>query len=300
MKSKEPDTGRDGRGVKQMEATLDELVEQAKDGSRNALESVVRGIQDRVYGLALRMLGSPPDAEDAAQEILVKVVTHLESFRGESAFTTWVYRVAANHLLTTRKRLAENQALSFEDFEALLGTESAAHWPESIPAAERRLIELEVMLSCTQGVLLCLDRPHRIVYILSEVLDITSDQGAAILDISPAAYRKRLSRARQRIQTFMLENCALVNPDNPCHCERVAPYAVETNAIDPENLLYAGHRCRARGAGLPVDHLQQLDSLQRVAALFRNHPDYAAPETYLRGLKELIDSGRVSLFEGLH
>lgn len=283
-----------------MEPTLEELVEQAGNGSREALESVIRGIQDRVYGLALRMLGDPADAEDAAQEILVKVVTHLDSFRGESAFTTWVYRVAANHLLTTRKRRAEKQAVCFEDYEAFLDTECAAEWQESIPAAERSLIVLEVMLSCTQGVLLCLDRPHRIVYILSEVLDITSHQGAAMLDISPAAYRKRLSRARERIRTFMLKNCALVNPDNPCHCERMAPRAVEIHAIDPKNLVYAGHRCRASGAGLPLEHLQELDSLQRVAALFRSHPDYAAPDAFLQGLKTRIDSGRVKLFEGLH
>ncbi|MFC1888245.1 RNA polymerase sigma factor [Thermodesulfobacteriota bacterium] len=283
-----------------MEPTLEDLVQQAKDGNKEALESLVQRIQDRVYGLALRMLGYPADAEDAAQEILVKVVTHLDSFRQESAFTTWVYRVAANHLLTTRKRLIENQALSFEDHEFQLESELAAEWQESIPVAERSLIVQEMMLSCTQGMLLCLDRPHRITYILSEIFSISSQQGAYILDISPAAYRKRLSRARDRIQTFMLKNCALVNPDNPCHCDRVAPYAIQTKVIDPNNLLFTGHRCRAKGGAVSLDHLQELDSLQRVAALFRSHPDYAAPETFLESLKELVDSGQVGLFEGLH
>ena len=283
-----------------METALEDLVQQAKDGKKEALESLVRRIQDRVYGLALRMLGYPADAEDAAQEILVKVVTHLDSFRQESAFTTWVYRVAANHLLTTRKRLAENHAVSFEDYESQLETGFTSEWQESIPEAERSLIVQEVMLGCTHGMLLCLDRPHRITYILSEVLDVSSRQGAAILDISPAAYRKRLSRARARIQTFMLKNCGLVNPDNPCHCDRVAPQAVQANEIDPKNLLFAGHRCRTKGGVVSLEHLQELDSLQRVAALFRNHPDYAAPETFLESLKELVDSGQVRLFEGLH
>jgi hypothetical protein len=148
--------------------------------------------------------------------------------------------------------------------------------------------------------LLCLDRPHRITYILSEVFHITSRQGAYILDISPAAYRKRVSRARERIQTFMLKNCGVVNPDNPCHCERVAPYAIQTHVIDPKNLLFAGHRCRAKRSELSMEHLKELDSLQRVAALFKNHPDYAAPETFLESLKELVHSGQVRLFEGLH
>jgi RNA polymerase sigma factor (sigma-70 family) len=283
-----------------MESALEDLVQKTKEGSREALESLIRAVQDRIYGLALRMLGYPVDAEDAAQEILIKVVTHLESFRQESEFTTWVYRIAANHLMTTRKRLAENQAVSFEDYEALLETEIAAEWPESMPEAERSLIVKEVMLSCTNGMLLCLDRAHRITYILSEIFDISSQQGACILDISPAAYRKRLSRARERIQTFMLENCGAVNPDNACHCDRAAPYAIETHGIDPKNLLFAGHRCRTRRKGPSMQHLEELDSLQRVAALFKNHPDYAAPETFLESLKELVQSGRVGLFEGLH
>jgi len=280
-----------------METSLEDLVQQAKDGKKEALEALVRGIQDRVYGLALRMLGYPADAEDAAQEILVKVVTHLDSFRQESEFTTWVYRVAANHLLTTRKRLAENQAVSFEDYEALLEIELAAQWPESIPEAERSLIVQEVMLSCTHGMLLCLDRPHRVTYILSEIFDISSRQGAYILDISPATYRKRLSRARERIQTFMLNNCGLVHPENRCHCDRVAPQTIQTNEIDPKHLLFAGHRCRAKGVGLSMEYLQELDSLQRVAALFRNDPDYAAPEAFLESLKELINSGQVRFFQ---
>jgi RNA polymerase sigma factor (sigma-70 family) len=283
-----------------MELTFEDLVQQAKGGNRAALESLIRGIQDLVYGLALRMLGYPEDAEDASQEILVKVITHLDSFRQESAFTTWVYRVAANHLLSTRKRLSESQAMSFEDYEDVLELDLAAEWQESIPEAERALIVKEVMLSCTHGMLLCLDRPHRITYILSEVFDITGQQGAFILDIKPAAYRKRLSRARERIKTFMLKNCGVVDSDNRCHCENVAPYAVQTGVIDPQNLIFAKHKCHAEGGEHSMDHVKELDSLQRVAAFFRNHPDYASPETFLESIKNLVDSGQVSLFEGLH
>ena len=87
-----------------MGSAIESLVERAKEGDQNALEELVRHIQDPVYGLALRMLSHPADAEDATQEILVKVVTHLVSFRQESAFTTWVYRIASNHLITNNKR----------------------------------------------------------------------------------------------------------------------------------------------------------------------------------------------------
>ncbi len=66
------------------------------------------------------MLYHPFDAEDASQEILLKIITHLGTFRGESAFSTWMYRVAANHLLTIRKRRAENEAMSFEEYQESL------------------------------------------------------------------------------------------------------------------------------------------------------------------------------------
>ncbi len=83
------------------------LVQAARAGDRDALDALVSQIQTRLYNLAVRMLWHPADAEDATQEILIKIVTHLADFRGESQFGTWCWRIATNHLLTTRKRRAE-------------------------------------------------------------------------------------------------------------------------------------------------------------------------------------------------
>ena len=74
-------------------------IEKAVAGDKEALERIVLNLQDMVFNLSLRMLGTFPDAEDAAQDILLKVITHLATFRGESAFTTWVFRIATNHLI---------------------------------------------------------------------------------------------------------------------------------------------------------------------------------------------------------
>src|SRR5260370_13530555 len=112
------------------ETSVEALIEQANAGSQDALEVIIRQIQDRVYNLALRMLLEPADAEDATQEILIKVVTHLSEFRQESAFATWVYRIATNYLLTTRKRRAEQGQLTFQRLgrclDGSLGTGQAA------------------------------------------------------------------------------------------------------------------------------------------------------------------------------
>ena len=84
---------------------LEALAEQAKAGSKEAVEEILIEIQDMVINLSLRMLGTIHDAEDASQEILIKVMTHLSGFRGESAFTTWVFSIATNHLLNYKKHM---------------------------------------------------------------------------------------------------------------------------------------------------------------------------------------------------
>src|SRR5215510_12031032 len=98
----------------------DELVGRAQNGDKTALDALVRSIQHRVYALCMRMLSSPADAGDATQEILVKVITHLSTFRGESAFTTWVHRIAANHLVDARVERNKRAAMSFEALAAMI------------------------------------------------------------------------------------------------------------------------------------------------------------------------------------
>ena len=185
-----------------IEPTLESLVEQAREGNEAALEAVVRGIQNQVYNLALRMLSHPTDAEDATQEILIRVITHLSQYRGESAFTTWVYRVATNHLLTTRKRRAELSALNTEALFAHLDDSQLSTLTAQPDAVDQALLEQEVRLRCTLGMLLCLDREHRLAYILGEGFGVSSVQGAYIIGISEAAFRKRVSRARLRLASL--------------------------------------------------------------------------------------------------
>lgn len=99
---------------------INKVVKAAKEGDKKALETIILEVKDLVYNLSLKMLLFPPDAEDATQEILVKVVTHLSTFRAESQFTTWVYRIATNYLLTTKGKHAEQYAMSFEEYHSTI------------------------------------------------------------------------------------------------------------------------------------------------------------------------------------
>jgi RNA polymerase sigma factor (sigma-70 family) len=262
------------------ESSLEADVAAAQRGDRVALERVVRAIQDTVYNVALRMLGHPDDARDASQEILVKVVTKLGSFQGESRFTTWVFRVATNALLDTRKSLRRRDS-TFAEMGTALDTAVAAWTPSSHP--ESGAVVEEAKYVCTQGMLLCLDRPHRLAYILGEILELSGDEAAAILEISPAAFRKRLSRARADMEPFLASRCGLADPKASCRCHKVAAAAAATGMIERE---------RPRFASLPVVRADQLsvdiEQLRSAAQVFRSLPEYATEEDLAARVRELI------------
>jgi RNA polymerase sigma factor (sigma-70 family) len=270
-------------------APIETLVARAQEGDRAALEAVIAGVRDRIYNLALRMLWHPADAEDATQEILVRLVTHLGSFRGESAFTTWAYRVASNYLLTTRKRRAEREELTFERFAEQLDEGLAPEAPGPAAEVENRLLVEEVKLGCSQGMLLCLDRDHRLAYILGDVFGVTSQEAAEIVGISPVAFRKRLSRARARLHGFMERKCGLVNPANPCRCARRVDHAVSIGRVDPDQLLFATHPERCEPDASTHEVVREMDQLHSAADLLRGHPDYAAPGKATEVIRGLLD-----------
>jgi len=278
-----------------MESDIEMLVSLAKEGDKKALEELVLKIQDKIYGLALRMLYNPSDAEDASQEILLKIVTHLGTFRGESSFSTWMYRVAANHLLTMRKRGAEHAAISFEDYEKSCDLKSALDWQEAKSETLQHLFVEEIRISCLQGLLLCLDREHRLAYLLADVFDVSGEQGAAILEITPAAFRKRLSRARERMQSFLTKNCALLNQDNPCHCERVVVSLLDTNRFDDDHMVFAKHPCRMRHEESALNCISEMDELNQIAALYKRYPDFRTPAVFIENMKELVRSKKYEL-----
>ena len=184
-------------------------IKKAIDGDKDALSGLVIGVQKELYNLALRMLWHPEDAEDATQEIIIKIITKLSTFEGKSSFKTWAWRIAINHLLNTRKRRAEKDNISFEEMTQDLDTFLA---DDSLPVEDKvqqKLLVEEAKIGCMQAMLLCLKRDERAAYIMGDVFGITDAEGASMFDVSPAAYRKRLSRARQHIRTFMDNNCGI-------------------------------------------------------------------------------------------
>ncbi|MCX7604905.1 MAG: RNA polymerase sigma factor [Bryobacteraceae bacterium] len=201
-------------------ASAEELAQFALRGDRDALGKLVERLQDDVFGIALRMLGNREDAEDAAQEILVRIVTRLSQFDFRSRLKTWAYRIAVNHVLDLRKSAAQRQRRRFEE----LGEEIEARISGGGPSeAERSLLVEEVKIACTLGMLQCLDQGQRAAFILGEIMELPGAEAAAILEITPALFRKRLQMARAAMTGFLKRHCGLVSDEAPCRCHRMVP-----------------------------------------------------------------------------
>jgi RNA polymerase sigma factor (sigma-70 family) len=268
---------------------IEDQVEQAKAGNKAALQIVIESIQDRIYGLALRMLWHPEDARDATQEILIRIVTHLGEFRCESAFTTWMYRIAANYLISARKSRIEEQGYSFERFGRELddGLSGAGIGAEA--TAEEILLFQEIRVGCTLGMLLCLERPERLTYILGEILELSGSEAAEVLEIEPTAFRQRLVRSRRKILDFMIAKCGLVNPDNPCRCRRRVKSALSSKRVDPVRPLFANDGEQARRFPELLATIRSLQSAQRAVAIYRSQPEQLAPATIAAEIRNLIE-----------
>lgn len=273
-----------------------EVLAAAINGDADAVETLLGSIQDRMYRLCLRMVSAPADAEDATQEILLKILTRLSSYRGEAAFETWAHRVATNHLLDRKKAPIEQLEFSFDWYAQDLLEGLAA--PEGRSAPERNLLEREVKLGCTQAMLACLDREHRVAYVLGEIFRVSSEDGAYICEVPASTYRKRLSRSRAKLRTFLESNCGLINETNAtCRCSHRIERAVELGRIVPSQCKFSNHPARTElpQADLVTQGVEDMTELHDVASLFRDHPSYVLPEGRAERISQIVRSDRFSI-----
>lgn len=214
-----------------------ELVKLATSGDKKALQNLIIRHQIFIYNLALKMTKNIEDAEDLTQEVFIKAITSLSKFEGKSKFRTWLYRITVNYFLNTKKRKSELKVIDFETY-----FNSIDNMPnnELTNQEQNDLTESieELRISCTAGMLLCLDREQRMIYILGEMFDIDHNLGSEILGITAGNFRIRLMRARQDLNNWMNERCGLVNKANPCRCAKKTRAYIEAGIVDPNNLKF--------------------------------------------------------------
>lgn len=254
------------------------LIAEALGGNKQALERLIRRHQGYIYNIALRLFLDPDDALDATQEVLIKVITSLGTFRGESQFRTWLYRIVFNHFAQAQKTPTEER-LSDSQREGVGFVEMD---PEE--AISEELVE-EVRILCSTAMLMCLDREQRLLYIVGEVFGADHQTGAELFGITPANYRVRLHRARTDLLQYVSGKCGLVNPANPCRCPKKTKLLVQQGIVEKERLRFNIHYTQKIHTRI-LEHKDAVsDDIQfRLKALFQDSPFQVRDE-----LDQLLD-----------
>jgi len=196
-----------------------ELIKKAINGSKKALNDLIIIHEPFIYNVAWKFTADQNEASDITQEVLIKVVTKLSTFKAESSFRTWLYKIVFNEFMQTKRRPMEETWDNFEDFANKL---NAIPSPElSYEEEQENLLRTKTAKTrCMSGMLMCLTREQRLIYLLGDVFNIDHNLGADIFEISKDNFRKKLSRTRKDFHSFMNQQCGLVNTDNPCRCSK--------------------------------------------------------------------------------
>lgn len=276
------------------------LVRRVQSGSQEALELLIKRHQRWIYNIVLRMIYHPQDAEDATQEILIKLITKLSTFEGKSSFRTWLYRMVVNHVLNIKRGRSEPDTMNFADFGRVLDNTPDMELPDrqAVPVDVQLLVD-EARIGCTSGMLLCLDRQQRLIYVLGEIFGITDTAGAELMEISRENFRQRLARARRDLHNFMQDKCGLVNKANPCRCAKKTQGFMKAGYVDPLNLLFAReHVLRVREvAEKKYEDISSLDAAY--VEIYRDHP-FQEPPDFVASLRNLINQQNFKSILELH
>ncbi len=274
-----------------------QLIADALGGSKAALERLLQRHYPFMYNVALRIVLSPADAQDLTQEAAIKVITKLAQFDGRSSFRTWLYRIVFNHFLNTRKRAMEQAVVSFDAYgEALDNIPDIDLSPQEGLALKEQVEDAKI--GCMTGMLLCLSRKQRLVYVLGEIFELDSKTGSRLLGMSAANFRQILSRARKDLYQFMHKKCGLINAGNPCRCPKKTRGFIQAGWVNENNLQFNNHFVR-RIAALATERANECDNLleERYGALFKDHPYYDADKSSELINQLIADSHLKELFD---
>lgn len=275
------------QGGQAAEATDRSLAAAAVNGDRGALERLVRRHHPWIYNIAFRMVMVPAEAEDVTQDVLVKVLTKLSSYDPEKgAFRTWLYRVVTNHVLNMKSRGYEAHITDFDSYYSFVD-QVPDRDPEDTP--EMALVTEDLKIGCVMGTLLCLNRNQRLAFILTVGFGVTDVVGAELMEISRDAFRKNLSRGREKLRKYMGGKCGLVNPEAPCRCRNKIQTFVDSGAYSMEKLDFlAPNRPRMNEIVGEVEDRFREKVFEPYAELFRAHPFYQG-EDLVRWLQDLLE-----------
>jgi RNA polymerase sigma-70 factor (ECF subfamily) len=181
--------------------TEEALITQCRKGSTAAFEQLVERYEKRVYNLAYRLTGNREDASDIAQEAFLKVYTSLNDFRGESSFSTWLYRVVSNACLDELRKRSRRKVVSFDN--PYPGEDdSPRQLPSDDPEPSADMERIEEKEAVQRGINELSD-DHRMIIIMRDIQDMSYEDIASVLGLSIGTVKSRLNRARLSLRDHL-------------------------------------------------------------------------------------------------
>lgn len=270
---------------------LTALIDKAVAGDRDSLETVILSVRDLVFSLSLRMLGTFHDAEDATQDILLKVMMHLSSFKQESSFFTWVFRIATNHLINYKKHMFAKYPLHFEFYGDDIENAPVRDIPDLTQDVEKSILAEELKMSCTNVMLQCLDTESRLIFVLGTMFKVDSRIAGDILEMKPEAYRQRLSRIRRKMADFLSAYCGEYG-NGKCRCRERINYAIQSRRLNPAVLDYTA--AMELSTEKVLDFKNAMEEIDDLSSYFSFSKLYESPEHIKQFLKEFLESASLS------
>ncbi len=272
-----------------------QLIQKGLQGDRRSLEQLIGRYNDMIYNISAKMVQDREDAADITQEVLIKVITKLDTFKHDSSFKTWLYRITVNHILNFRKSPAVRARSAFIRFgETLDSAPNLELTAEDHYGADKMLLIEETKQTCMSGMLLCLDKKQRVVFILGELFGINDTTGSEILEITPANFRMLLSRAKRDLYNFMQNKCGLVNIKNPCRCAKKTKAFIKAGFVNPENLRFTRtHLMKIENVSATKQKDLEDIYANEYRKLFLEHTYLPGPD-HTRLLNELLTSEKLN------
>jgi RNA polymerase sigma-70 factor (ECF subfamily) len=197
-----------------------ELLARARTGDRTAFDAMAAPHLPRLRSFLHRLVAHPDDAEDLAQDAMLQAFRKLAGFRGDAAFSTWLFtiahRLALTHLRTCKQRWPATIQLEMHD-RAASSAEFGAELAGEMSRPEFRYEVAEHIAYCFSCIARSLDPEDSAALILREVLDLPNREAARIADLSESAFRHRLAAARRTMTEAFDGLCALINKQGACH-----------------------------------------------------------------------------------
>jgi RNA polymerase sigma factor (sigma-70 family) len=191
-------------GAERAEVSDLTLVQKAKHDDVAAYDELVRRYQGRIYATVYHMTSNHEDANDLVQETFIKAYRALKTFKGDSSFYTWVYRIAVNKTINFLKQRKNRTHMSLNDvdFHAENDPDLVALVSDKTPRRDLNLSELQDKLNAA---MLKLSEHHRMVVTLHDIQGLSHEEIGEIMDCNIGTVRSRLFYARQQLQAYLLD-----------------------------------------------------------------------------------------------